>query len=691
MGENPLINFHACVKNNFWSNKEEILLKENGKDESIIINQFNSVEYKFNVELYSNNIFNIIKNILNEKIYKNEKIKIYINDISITLPTLLYFTENFYLLDLIIDFFEKKVFISKKEAKEEKEEKEEKEQPNINIPILRLGIFKYWITRNPDYFQNSLTLSNILEYPNLLNDDEKFEYYLSKIFDCIIKKEKNFEEYKSECDKLLNSEKNEEIKEINRKRLKYVYEEALNTFKIDSKNIFYFLLEDPLKKENKTQLNSNFYLTQKLSTIIPSPYIIQFKIDDRELDLIKSSQKDNKLINISFLYYGNKDLKENLFTFCDENKTKIGIKILIFGDLDNKENFSKDILNEKGIKNMIYIYNNNKIKFNENVSEYNKKSYYYYFERFFIEFVHELVFSITTKFEYCSIIKAFNEAKNNFEDKFRRIFDLNTSLKEEDLTQMKASIYDLIKIESTIDDDHFVNEYLNGEEENLNNFRNKNKNIYDIYDEYEYEKNKIKNIYYRPNPFSEGIRETPIRKRKYKSYMKLPGIEDLNPKNFLYFAENEIYGVNKVIISELEEKICNNNKVINIFNNEIVFDLGDELCKYFYMKGNYPNGIYIISQKSLEEKNSLLENLKLNMNRNQDNNKALILLKLIDFNTKENIAKKINDATQNLNKKNNNNINFVVCTKFKLVNDFEDWEYIDYNNILNNSIDLSLI
>ena len=252
---NSSINFNACVENNFWSNKdaEQNQLK---------------IEYKFIDELDSNNIYSIIKNNINKTINNNEEIKKYINDISISLPTLLYFKGNYYLLNLIMDFFEKKFSIKE-------ETKDEKESTKINIPILRLGIFKYWITRNPDYFQNSLTLSNILENQNIhLNNDEKFEYYLSKIFDCMIRKENSFEYYKSECDNLLNIETDEKIKNLNKKRLDDIYSEALNAC---SKENFYFLLENPLNNNYKTQLNSNFYLTQKLSTIIPSAYNIKFK------------------------------------------------------------------------------------------------------------------------------------------------------------------------------------------------------------------------------------------------------------------------------------------------------------------------------------------------------------------------------------------------------------------------------
>ena len=157
--------------------------------------------------------------------------------------------------------------------------------------------------------------------------------------------------------------------------------------------------------------------------------------------------------------------------------------------------------------------------------------------------------------------------------------------------------------------------------------------------------------------------------------MKLPGIEDLNPKNFLSFVESEIYDVDKNIILDIEKKI-NEKKVINIFNEKNVFELGDELCKYFYMKEEYPNGIYIISSRSFGEKNALFENLKLYFNKKGDNNKTLILLKLIDLNNKDIIVKGINDTTRDEKTKN---MNFIICSEIEL-NDLENCGYMNLYN-----------
>ena len=91
--------FHSCINNNFWLNRKV----------------FNYIAYNINIINYNSPIFNFksdlnnIYNLIDTDIYINykSKIQIYIDDISITLPTLLYFTDNFYYEYIIIEFFEK--------------------------------------------------------------------------------------------------------------------------------------------------------------------------------------------------------------------------------------------------------------------------------------------------------------------------------------------------------------------------------------------------------------------------------------------------------------------------------------------------------------------------------------------------------------------------------------------------------
>ena len=638
------LSFGACINNNFWFNKEVKAQLKNNKR-----------EFVFNSEIDSNNIFNIIKNIGKDFYYKN---RLYIDDISISLPTLLYLNGDYYLAFQILDLFEN--FFKQIEKGE-------------NIPIiiqeliLRLGIFKYMIAKNPNIFEKSLKSGNIsYETISNLSKEAKFEYYLTKIFDCRIKKYTNIQEYYLECESLLKEEEDNDIKIVNETRLNDYQDYQ------DSRKIFYFLLQNPLNTEHKTQLSSNFYLTQKLKTIIPTNFEIKFKIFEEQIDLTDFFQKINVinyltqeknnsdyLINISFLYLSNKKLKEEFFEFCDKQRGKICIKILILGYLEDNPDFSKDNLTNKGIKNLIYISNNKKVQFDKEIG-YDNKSIYYYFEHYFIEFIHDFTNLITSKYNYCSIPKAFNKAKINFIEKVRRLIELNEppDKKNEDSLAWE-DLENLIKIESSIEDDNFEMDYIDEED----NFNDNNKKISkDILDQYDYEYNKVKNIYYRKNPFSEGS-DTHFKKINYQKYMKLPGIEQLNPKNFLTFVEKGIYNVKKNDIKKLEDIIDKNN-IVNIFGtyeNNNIFEFGDEFCKYFYMMGKFEKGIYIVSPRAIEEKN-----IYYITNKSQENNRTLILLKLVDLNDKEFIVRKMNEIANNLNKKRS--VHFIICSEEKLEN-----------------------
>ena len=484
-------------------------------------------------------------------------------------------------------------------------------------------------------------LSNIQQISNEIREINR------QILNLNQKKEINEEEKNSEEKNTIQNEKNDSNSS------------KTTNISMQSKKILYFILEDEFyekKKEEiklKPQLNSNFYLTQKLKTLIPSNFDVKFKIFKEEDNFNDFFVKENNLININFLYLGSKRIKDKVFDFCgwgkdgneikdgDENKNpmkgKVGIKILLLGYIEEKEKIEK-ITNEY-IKNIIYIPKNEEIDFAKE-DDYSKKTYNYYFKNYFIEFVHEFMSQLTTKCDYCPINDAFNTAKRNFVSKFKRI-----------LTLLQG--YDLVKLQSAIEDDNFDNEVLDIDEI-LNNDK---KIINDIYDEYEYEYNKIKNIYYRKNPFSEG-NEIHLKKRKYEKFMQLPGIGNLKPKNFLSFVEKDIYNAleNFPYLKEgIIDKIKNNNK-FNIYDNENVFDLGDELCKYFYMQEDFRDGIYIVSPSFLESF------IKEKRESKKTNNRILILLKLLDTNNKENIINLINEVTN----EKQPIAQFLVCSEEKL-------------------------
>ena len=198
----------------------------------------------------------------------------------------------------------------------------------------------------------------------------------------------------------------------------------------------------------------------------------------------------------------------------------------------------------------------------------------------------------------------------------------------------------MIKFESLIDDDNF--EIDDKVEED--NFNNRPKIVNDIFDEYEFEYNKVKNIYYRKNPFSEES-EKNFKKIAYKKYMKLPGIDHLNSKNFISFVENGIYGMEAKEIESLI-KLFNDNKIVNIHGKKNSWLLGDELCKYFYMEESFPNGIYIISPRNIDQElNYLIKNIKISVNENSDC-QTLILFKLFEDNEKDEQFKNIISSLQ---------------------------------------------
>ena len=664
--------FHACIENNFWYDNEI-------KKKLINKNKYDTNDFKLICDIDSNNIYHLIKNVSND-IYDNIETRTYINDISISLPTLLYFTDNFYFEYLIIDIFEKLYENLKKKENTLK----------INGLILRLGIFKYWVSKNPSFFEKSLKLAGITDKINInLNDEAKFEYYLSKIYDCIIKKDRNIEEFSFECGKILEKDKENIYYKLNEQRLNDLINDAIIKIDKDPRHKFFFLLTNPLKNNKfKTILNSNFYLTQKLLTKIPSNFGVEFKTfkDENEIKNLISffnNSAENNYININFLYISSKALKDKLFDYFKGTNCQNHIKILILGYLGSEENFDEEIKNlPKKISHIIYISKNNTIEFDKDAKNYNNKSYYYYFELYFNKFVHDFVSFITSKYEYSTIKEAFIKAKRNFVTNFERIFESEDQIEKGDLTNEKqsqkdeykkliTSIENLINYKSVINDDVFEIENFD-EEENLNNHQ---KVINDIYDEYEFEYNKIKNIYYRKNPFTEET-ESQLKKGKYKKYMKLPGIDNLSPKNFKYFVEKEIYDVNK-IVSILEKKILENN-LVNIYGKDNVFDLGDELCKYFYMSGNFANGIYIISPRNIEEeKDWLIEAIKLKGNSDELNN-IFILLKLLNIKDKDINISEINKLASILI--NEIHTHIVICSEDEFV-DLLNCEKCDLNKL----------
>ena len=105
---------------------------------------------------------------------------------------------------------------------------------------------------------------------------------------------------------------------MNEKRLNNLCSQALNKIDQNPKNTFYFLLQNPLNSQFKTKSNRNFYLTQKLLTILPSNYGVEFKILENKDNL---KENENNLKDMRFLYLEGKD-KILLFQKRKKNEYK---------------------------------------------------------------------------------------------------------------------------------------------------------------------------------------------------------------------------------------------------------------------------------------------------------------------------------------------------------------------------------
>ena len=103
----------------------------------------------------------------------------------------------------------------------------------------------------------------------------------------------------------------------------------------------------------KTILNSNFYLTQKLLTKIPSNFGVEFKTfkDENEIKNLISffnNSAENNYININFLYISSKALKDKLFDYFKGTNCQNHILFLLWIRLTlSWKNFNKFNQNKK--------------------------------------------------------------------------------------------------------------------------------------------------------------------------------------------------------------------------------------------------------------------------------------------------------------------------------------------------------
>ena len=171
--------FHAGINKAFWFSVNEIMYKEKFLREYEKFKKLGRKIYFDDVK-YFNNILTIVTDdsyIDNIKKRLNE-FKEYISQISICLPTILYFeNSNIYTCNIENIFNERTGYL------------------NLNKSRLRLKMFKYWISGESNFLPNDLDLKNTIEKEETdeikkLNRELKTEYYLLKIYDYIKKKEK---------------------------------------------------------------------------------------------------------------------------------------------------------------------------------------------------------------------------------------------------------------------------------------------------------------------------------------------------------------------------------------------------------------------------------------------------------------------------------------------------------------------
>ena len=637
-----ILNFNASIQNSFWSNKKELEKQIFNYNENFI----------FNDEIDSNNIYDIIKSMKSE-----DDILSYLDDISITLPTLLHYHNNYIYEDLIVKLFEEKLEAQYKEYKKIYNKEKVK---YIRKLIIRLGIFKCWTSKKIDFLNNSLEKVDIYKKSSIneLTEETKIEYCLIKLYDHMKNGDKNIDELKEECISYIEniSEENDKInfeircKALCAKCLNSIeeidkllkvhndYEKEINLIKYQiimysAKNKFYFFLQNPLINAlNKIVINNNFYLTQKLYTILPKNFQVEFK----SFKEIEDEKESDNIKNIMFLFLGNKNLLQK---YILNNNNKIHIKIMILGYFEaNNKTEKLDKMHKKGIKNIIYISNYDENFINSFINEIPVLCI---FEKLFFEFIHNFISILISKRNISTINKAFEEAKGNYNKSFRFLlqnYDVNL-----DIPNLEINMDDV--------DDTFEIEF--DENEKNTTFNKENMNF--IYDEYEDEEEKIKNIYYRKNPFKERkYAKQNLNKETNPKFIKLPGIDFFDEENLKQFMNGGIYEKSKFeeLINLIDRKSKSN--IFYIFGN-LIFQIGNDLCKYFYMEKKYKNGIYIV--KLINNKEELKNFFELNdINKNDS--------KLIVFDKIDNQNKIFDDEIiEKMTKVDN--ILFILCSENK--------------------------
>ena len=218
--DNPNFEFHAGINNNF----NNFWFSVNGKISSTFQKEYKKFKTNRTQKIYFDDVkyFINILDLFSDEYYFdkmesniNELIE-YISQISICLPTLLYFNNmnnNIIYVNSIESIFNKKLGKLK-----------------LYKSLFRLKIFKYWFSEDSSFLPKNADLDKIkgdtCKEKGGLNNDINAEFYLVKIYD-IIKNNQNqdithiYNECKEYCkDNKFNSEKLEKLYEKTKKVIK---------------------------------------------------------------------------------------------------------------------------------------------------------------------------------------------------------------------------------------------------------------------------------------------------------------------------------------------------------------------------------------------------------------------------------------------------------------------------------------
>ena len=733
---NIAFEFHAGINKGFWFS-----VKEKGSNEPFL-KEYEDFKRKnhniyFDQTIYYINvlfIFNIQQFV--DMINKNIDIfSEYTSQISICLPTILYFENNIIYLSRISELFKerlgfldlkisrlrlrlfiywfseqsnlipniKEIFRLEKELKAEiilviiYDAIKKKDKQSIDLSEIYSDYFGYCKNNNFNISKLNLLYGNLLKNKDCLSyyklarkyaeeDDNIYmkllsflleaEYYLEKndfdqLNDIITKCEKEIRMYEAE---LINTDIKKIIYKIKKdKDEKYKFYTKYKLFFFDSNPLF-----DNKGNPLKTESNNSFYLKYNLITKLPKYLQIEFKNINEEF----TTNLEKCLLNpIRFLYIGSDQYNEegDLFYTKDFQSYPCSKKSLkeIFGKVQNKcEIVILGFLNSEKISEYLIKNKFPNVIFIKKINELNKlfkiyPYYYFYFQRCFYVFITEFLLILSKK--HSTIKEAYAKANNAFVTKFGNIFNFceDKELKE------KINQIIILKGEQKKDEEVF---YDFDDDNNNNSFSSSSGSLLNLGNADS--KSSFDNVPICNNELYENINEIDENKeinkekdKKFIEFFKFPK-EGLKDEIFEKIYGSRLYGrkeILKTLINNLLKFKC-----INLYGD---LSCGKtylcwELCKYFYMNDYFKDGIFYINANK-QNKITGREDLKPLINKNNNNNCKIndVLLIFDDFDL---IKKKLYSYINKLNSYT------IFITKTKDVNLLNEYYMKRNNNKISN-------